>query len=177
MKLLMLVFAFLIVLAAGVGISQNASAHVVVNSTDSDSSAIMHIIPDDDPIAGEVANLMFDTQDGFLKDNSEISLVIMDLSKQSEVTVPTRRDDSLVLADYTFPTQGAYMLKYTVVTEGRAQVFEQDMRVSRGIQGTGQVVQKYPWAEGLLFAVAVLFLVIVVIGWNKRHEIFAFSKL
>lgn len=177
MKFLKYIVAVLIVLAVGTGISQNASAHVVVNSIDSDSSAILHIIPDDDPIAGEVANLMFDTQDGFLKESSEISLVIKDVSKQSEVTVPTRRDGSLVSADYTFPTQGAYIIKYTVATKGKTQVFEQDMRVSRGTQGSNQIAQKYAWAEGLLFAVAVLFLVLIVIGWNKRHEIFAFSKL
>lgn len=177
MKLLKYIVAVLVVLVAGFVFSQHASAHVVVNSTDKDSSAILHIIPDDDPIAGEVANLMFDTQDGFLIDSSEISLVIRDTSKQSEVTVPIRQDGSLVSADYTFPTQGTYLIKYTVTTDGNTQVFEQDMRVSRGTQGSNQVVQTYPWAEGLLFAVAVLFLVLVVIGWNKRHEIFAFSKL
>lgn len=177
MKFLKCIVAVLIVLAVGIGISQNASAHVVVNSIDSDSSAILHIIPDDDPIAGEVANLMFDTQDGFLKDSSEINLVIKDVSRQNEVTVPTRRDGSLVSADYTFPTQGAYIIKYAVATEGKTQVFEQDMRVSRGVQGSNQVTQKYAWADGLLFTVAVLFLVLFIIGWNKRHEIFAFSKL
>lgn len=157
--------------------SQQASAHVVVNSIDKSNSAILHIIPDDDPIAGEVVNLMFDTQAGFLSDASKVTLAIHDTSSQKEDTVETRRDGSLVSADYTFPTQGTYLIRYSVTTNGVTYVFEQDMRVSRGLQGSNQVEQKYTWAEGLLIVAGILFLVLVIIGWNKRHDIFAYSKL
>lgn len=43
--------------------SQKAYAHVLVSDESNTVGAVLHITPDDDPIAGESAHIFFDVQD------------------------------------------------------------------------------------------------------------------
>lgn len=130
--------------------SAPASAHVLVTDSTSSQGAILHIIPDDNPIAGQESTLYFDTQQGLIvPERTTATLVITDSTGRSAPITPTL-DGSLVTASYTFPTQGVYRLTYTITTNGTASVFEYSQRVSRGVQGSVLDTPSYVWAEMLI---------------------------
>lgn len=155
----------------------NASAHVLIKSTDGTKAAILHTMPDDDPIAGEEATFMFDTQDGVLAENASIKLTIENKADGTVSEVKTSRDGSLVSSRYIFPAQGAYQVRYSIESGGVQLVFEQTMRVSRGIVDDALVKDTYEWAEALLFVSSALTLLLAIVSWNYRKEIFKSSVL
>src|SRR5690606_15978623 len=85
-------------------------AHVLVRDTSGSKGAILHIIPDDDPIAGKKATLYFDAQDVF-DDDVRTGLSITRDDNGEAVVVETKRDGSLVTAEYIFPARGVYNLR------------------------------------------------------------------
>lgn len=174
MKWLKVVLAGAIVLSMSLIVSQQVFAHVLIHSNDKNAAAILHVIPDDDPIAGEPASLMLDTQSGVVGEGSTITLTINDTSTQTEETITTSIDGSLVSAKYIFPSQGVYHLRYVITSGADETEFEQEIRVSRGVGATTES-QQYVWAEALLFIVSVLFVVLSIVGWNNRHDIFKSS--
>ena len=158
-------------------ISQVASAHVLNKSNDNAKAAILHIIPDDDPIAGEPASLLFDTQGELLEGDTSVSLVVQNNSISTSASVATKVDGSLVSAKYVFPTQGTYTIKYVVATNERQFMFEQTMRVSRGIENGVTSSINHGWAEALLLGSGALTLTLGIIGYNRRKDIFKSSVL
>lgn len=169
-------FVLVIAFAAFINV-QVASAHVLIKSTNNQSAAILHVIPDDDPIAGQEASLSLDTEGGVLQSGATVTLVVTDASGQVE-QVATQTKGSLVSSVYVFPTQGVYSLKYSIsTTTDTSYQFVHDIRVSRGVQGGAVTVQRYPWAEALLIAMVILFVVLAVIGWNNRKSIYNSSVL
>ncbi len=164
-------------IVATVLFSQAASAHVLIKSTNNESAAILHIMPDDDPIAGEKATLMFDTQGGLLQGGSEVALTVTSKDTRVADVVPTSTDGSLVSASYVFPVQGLYTITYTVKTGDVSTIFEQTQRVSRGVVGSTSTNESYIWAEALLFIVAIFVVILGILAWNYRKAIFKSSKL
>lgn len=149
---------------------QNAFAHVLVRDTSGSKGAILHIIPDDDPIAGKRATLFFDMQN----DAKNVSKITLDITQQGydkSVSVKTSLEGSLVTADFTFPSQGVYLLKYRVDVDGKTYIFEQSTRISRGAI-IGSVERRHrTWAEGLLAACGISLAALIIIAFNRRHDI------
>lgn len=159
-----------IALAMTVGLlvlAPRASAHVLVTDQTGQKGAILHIVPDDDPIAGKEATLFLDTQNDLLDGVSTVLLFIGENSTPVEVKV----DGSLATADYTFPAQGVYPIRYEVQTPGGSYVFEQTIRISRGVTAGDVERPRHTWAEGLLIGSAVLFACLAIIAWNHRAGI------
>jgi methionine-rich copper-binding protein CopC len=150
--------------------TQSASAHVLVTDESRTKGAVLHIIPDDDPAAGEEATLYFDTQEQLLNSESSITLVITD-SKGKEMTVETNTNDSLVTAKYVFPVQGMYLISYHVQSKGTTYVFRQSQRVARGISDGALNRPTYAWAEIMLVASGVGFGLLIVTAFNRRKSI------
>ncbi len=154
----------------------SASAHVLITDETNTKGAILHIIPDDDPIAGEQATLYFDAQNQLIQADSSVTLTIKD-ENGNEKEVETKIDDSLVTANFTFPEQGVYNVTYAVVSNGNTHVFNQSQRVSRGLANTDQVGQTYAWAESLLVASGISFAFLFIVAFNRRKDIARQSKL
>lgn len=166
----------LVVIAASLLAAQQASAHVLINDDAKSQGAILHIIPDDDPIAGQSATLFFDTQ-GNLLQGSTVTLTIQDATGAAE-SVPTKTDGSLVTADYTFPTQGTYTVSYVVTgKDGTTYKFAQSQRVSRGTVGSALDKPTYAWAEMLAIGAGVTLTVLLLIAFNHRAGIAKYSRL
>jgi methionine-rich copper-binding protein CopC len=149
---------------------QSAYAHVLIRDTSGSKGAILHIVPDDDPIAGKKATLFFDMQN----DNKDINTVNLDITQQGSndtVTVKTTLNGSLATADYTFPSQGVYFLKYHVISGDGAYAFEQFTRISRGIIIGSVDKPRRTWAEGLLAACSIIFAMLLIVAFNRRHAI------
>lgn len=163
------ILALLIVAACFMPVSE-ASAHVLVMDETKTTGAVLHIIPDDDPIAGQPSSLYFDMQDALTRDDVVVELLISNSRGDSEI-VETKRSGSLVTATYTFPAQGVYGLTYTVTSGDEAYTFRQAQRVSRGISSVTLEQPFHAWAQVLL-AISVFGLAIVaIVAFNRRKEI------
>ena len=153
-----------------------ATAHVLVTDETGSKGAIVHIIPDDDPVAGEKAVLYFDTQGGLLDDQASVSFTVSQ-SADEVVQVPTTTDGSLVTAEYTFPIQGVYNLTFTVDTAGKQYVFNQSQRVSRGIVGSALDKPSYAAAEIGVLASGIGIVLLLIVAFNRRAGLASHSSL
>ncbi len=151
--------------------ADSTNAHVLITDETQTKGAILHIIPDDNPIAGKPATLFFDTQGGILNDTSEVVLTIMRKDTSESSTVETKRDGSLVTADYAFPAQGIYKLRYDIVSDATQYSFVQTTRISRGIIAEPVLASRYIWAEALLIACGVGTMLIAILVFNRRRLI------
>ena len=165
------------ILLASVIFSLQASAHVLVTDSSGEKGAILHIIPDDEPIAGEEAELFLDTQGGLLNNTSTVSFSVTRQNSNVTVEVPVSIKDSLVTAKYVFPARGVYVLSYDIATQGKQFQFEQTTRIAKGVTSVDSTVNTYPWAEGLLYIGSGLMIVVVIVFLNRRHSIAGYSKL
>lgn len=160
---------FLLLLSIVSIFSETVSAHVLVTSESGQQAGILHIIPDDDPIAGRSSTLFFDTQNRLLNANNKVQLFVTGEDGKTD-KITTKIKGSLVSADYIFPRQGAYQVNYTIASNKRTYHFKEVVRVTRGELDT-PYASRYRWAEGLLIMSGALLLVLVIIFWNHRRGI------
>ncbi len=151
-----------------------AAAHVLVTDESHTKGAIIHIMPDDDPIAGQQSTLYFDTQSNFTS-NDSVSLTITDAAgNKRAVTAST--EGSLATASYTFPVQGVYDLQFVVKLGDKSYVYNQSQRVSRGTSTSALDAPNYDWAEMLLIASMLGFAVLSILVFNNHRDIVKHSK-
>ncbi len=172
LKLSLGIVLFCIVILPG----STVGAHVLVTDEEKSTGAILHVIPDDDPIAGKKSTLFFDIQDKIVESDSTVILTITPQRGGESEFVKTAIDGSLVTAEYVFPNQGAYEIRYTVQTDDRDYVFVNSMRVSRGVTLDEIDTSRYVWAEGIVFACGAITALCIIIAWNRRSAIAAQSK-
>jgi hypothetical protein len=170
---------FLLVLGAVLH-SPTARAHVFITDQTGQIGAVLHVNPDDDPVAGESSDLFFEIDSqSFSKHSHKLELQIIDDQGQA-AQVPIVLQGSSVSANYIFPQQGTYKLLLTARAHGTAQdhahVFTYTQRVSRGVAGSVLDAQTYQWADIILVGSLCAFLVLLVIGFNRRREIALYSK-
>ncbi len=159
----------------------SVSAHVLLRDARADIGAVLHINPDDDPIAGQTSQLYFDLQDK----NSQVriaysgyELIIAD-ERNGAVTVPLTVSGSTLQVEYTFPSQGLYRL--TLRSKASYDQFQKvamrdSLRVSRGVAGRIDSKPKHPLASVISLAVTVAFISLVILAWNYRHIIARHSR-
>lgn len=146
------------------------SAHVLITDETHTRGAILHIIPDDDPIAGQQATLYFDMQNQASTADGSVSLTIRGANGQI-ANVKTQTNGTLATATYTFPAQGAYELTFTVKPDGKTYTFKQSQRVSRGVAASALDKPTYVWAEILLLASVIGLVLLGITAFNHRKDI------
>lgn len=150
-------------------------AHVLVKDTTTDSGAVLHITPDDDPVAGEQAALFYDIRDPSLAMvKPEIMLTVTD-AQGSISTLRAHVQGTSVSASYVFPRQGVYRISLLLLHDGRQlHDFTYSQRISRGTAGT--VHYRAPaWAEvGSTMALLSLGALAIVV-FNRRDAINKYS--
>jgi hypothetical protein len=156
-------------------VSQFASAHVLVMDDSRTHGAIVHIMPDDDPVAGEEAIIYFDRQGVKSAKSILVELTIYDEQNRASRVV-TETKDALTTARFTFPKQGVYELQFIVKDTNGELVFSQSQRVTRGVASANDSVQSYAWAESLFVTCSVVLLVLSIIFFNRRREIKNYSR-
>lgn len=157
----------------------HAHAHVLISDTQKRTGAVLHISPDDDPIAGEPSELFFELDGSKISHKSHsYNLSVTDSSGQQS-TIPVQAIANTIAATYTFPSQGLYTISLvaeSIASGGTPYHFAYSQRVSRGIGVMPQVVSPRTWAPlGIVTGGATL-LVLGIIGFNKRKDIRAYSK-
>ena len=148
---------------------ESASAHVFVPDETKAKGAIVHITPDDDPIAGQAATIYFDVQDSLLGPDSTVALAIQGEGSREEMTA--KFDDSLATFAYIFPSQGVYELTFNVNTDGKVYAFKQSHRVARGVEANVLDQPSYEWAKITLLASGIGFALLLITVINRRREI------
>lgn len=139
-------------------------AHVV--ESDRGIGAVLHIDPDDDPIAGEVSTFFFDIKDtagGYRENNCRCRLVI----KQDGQTLYDELFNRPGGGTYTFPTRGIYSVAAvgSPLSGNSFQPFnlEYTIRVERG-EGidvsSNRTAQRLPIVVGVIGAILFLFIFI-----------------
>lgn len=159
-----------LVVFAVIAQSQTALAHVLVADDSNTNGAIVHITPDDDPVAGEPATIYFDAQEQLLDDTAVVSVMITDGSSASAVT-NIKKDGSLITVQYVFPAQGLYTLTFTINSDGKTYVFERSQRIARGVSAEALEQKQYAWAEMLLVASGASSAALAIVAWNRRQDI------
>ncbi len=152
---------------------QPAFAHVVIRDETNSVGAVLHITPDDDPVAGDKANLYFSIENQSLV-RSNVTIAITDEATGQIANVEASMNSSSVSAEYVFPSRGVYSINLKVSGVENYN-FSYTQRVTKGTGSSSLPEQEYPLAKAtLLFSgMALIFTVIVLI--NRRKDIFSQS--
>ena len=164
----LILFSVLVLVSVWASI-ESVSAHVFVPDETKARGAIVHITPDDDPIAGQKATIYFDVQDNLLKPDSVVVLAIQGEGSREELTA--KFDDSLATFTYAFPSQGVHELTFNVNTDGNVYTFKQSHRVARGVAASALDQPSYEWAKIALLASGIGFALLLITVINRRREI------
>lgn len=112
-----------------------ASAHFLIEDVSTGARASFHITPDHDPIAGKESVISFDfSKTGFQVSNYTYELTVKSTKGQA-VTVPLEVASNVLMATYTFPSQGFYTIRLTAThkDDGVVSKLQYGQRVSRGV--------------------------------------------
>ena len=170
-----IIYGIIFIVAASFLMATNASAHVLVVDASGKVGSVLHVMPDDDPVAGAETELFFDVQKKDLRDDS-VKIFVTDTQTGEESEAAVEMSDGLVTGTYTFATQGTYDLKI-VVSGDTTYTFNYSQRVSRGATGSALDAPSYPIANLVLIFAATAFLMLLIIAFNNRTDIRTHSKL
>jgi hypothetical protein len=156
---------------------QATYAHVLVRDTDRQVGSILHISPDDDPVAGKPSELFFDIQGTSIDKNARATLTVTNENEHTKPeTIATKVRDNGVSASYTFPSQGAYIVRLEIVKNNKTFTFSHTQRITRGAILSTQDKPVHAWAEAVLIFTVCAFGVLMIVGFNRRKEILERSK-
>lgn len=169
MKRLGLLLLFVIML-----VPTAASAHVL--KTDGQIGVIMHVDPDDDPIAGQPSSFFFevkDKQNKFKPNNCDCELVITEAGNEIYRQALLAAGSGDFVGSVTFPKRDVYVatLVGTPVAVGDFQPFKviYDLRVSRTVAASGTKSSNTPLLV-IIGAVAVVFVGLVIVFIMKGRR-------
>ncbi len=174
MRRTLIVQLVIVLVAISCFMPRRALAHVLIQDSTVNVGAVLHINPDDDPVAGQSSELYFDIQDA----NSRVripyegyQLLVTDETGQTKQIV-TSFHDTNVIATYVFPTQGLYRLE--LKSAPKYDQFQKvslrySLRVGRGI---GHVTSRsYDWTSPLIIGSLGGVVLLAVLVINNRKQI------
>ncbi len=136
---------FCLSLALAILHAAGTSAHELLRDTNGRNGAILHIAPNDDPVAGEISGLDYRLQ---LKPAvpGGVHLKITKMLGTTE-TIPVILKNGIVTAEYAFPSRGIYTIELSIAQAAQQpNIFSYDVRVNRGLTGHSQSVSTPIWA-------------------------------
>jgi len=150
------------------------SAHIVLRDKNANIGALIHVNPDDDPVAGRPAQMNFSIDDSsatYRAPYKAYSLSVTGADGKSAQAVMSVTDTT-VIGTYVFPSQGIYTLNLTAKAEnGKIIAFRDVLRVSRGIVRVEVKEPEYPWATIVLWNAGIVFLALLAVFMANRRAI------
>jgi methionine-rich copper-binding protein CopC len=156
-------------------VSSSASAHVLVTDETNSTGAVVHIIPDDDPVAGQTAELFFDIQQLDVRVETT-KLSVQDQFGQTN-QVPISVQNHTVVGQYVFASQGVYTLTLRVISNDVSYTFNYAQRVSRGTVNVTQPNTSHLWAEIVAIVSLSGMIGTSIIAFNRRQSISHYSQM
>lgn len=134
--------------------TQSAVAHIL--ESNGSVGAVLHIDPEDDPIAGKPSSLFFefkDTIQKFTPQNCTCTFSILENGKQifTEPLFQDNQDPSLTSASvsYTFPQKDVYQIKIvgkpSIPNDFQPFILSYDIRVAREDNSSSNALQQPNW--------------------------------
>lgn len=158
--------------------SRPAGAHMFSKDAETESGAVLHITPDDDPIAGENSLFVFDIENAPPPNPSIVAMLTIADDQNHAAAVPAHLNEHMVKAEYTFPSQGLYTITLTLEQNGQqTHNFTQSQRVSRGTLINETASSKPLWAGLGALASGVAAVIVAFIAFYRRKVINSYSKL
>ena len=118
-------------------LSPTAYAHFTVHDTKTGMKALFHVTPDHDPIAGKESTVSFDfSKTSYKSKDFTYSLTVKATKGGEAVAVPAEIVSNVVLAEYSFPSQGLYNITLDAEPKngtGQTSTLMYSQRVTRGI--------------------------------------------
>jgi hypothetical protein len=152
------------------------SAHVL--QTDKDIGVIMHITPDDDPVAGKISEIFLDfknTDGKFDAKNCECSVSITTAESNlfySKIFTNPKSDSESVIVPITFPEKAVY--KIEVAGKPKERNTFQPFNISFDVRVSKDTLDKPSYTSYVAYlpiAVAVLFgIIIFVVFTNSKKK-------
>ena len=169
---------FGILLLGWISFSRPAEAHMLLKDAAGEKGTILHITPDDDPIAGERTSIVFEVQDTSSdKRSTTAKLAIID-DQDHTTNVPARVQGKTVTAAYIFPRQGLYTLVLSIQQgDTSTHRFTESQRVSRGVINSATVYSPPLWAGAGLLCTVMTAIAVTIIAFSRRKAINTYSKL
>ncbi len=156
--------------------SSQVSAHVLLQDDTGTLGAILHVNPDDDPIAGEESTMFFDVHDEQFVVRSYIMYVFVTLPSGAIEQIPASTAGTTVSLAYTFPERGVYNLAFHAVSPSDTRIFTHSIRVSRGVSGSVLGQPQYEWAEALVVFSVAACMGASAFAYNRRKDIARYSR-
>lgn len=157
---------------------ESAAAHVLISDETGKVGAILHIAPDDDPVAGQISGLGFDVHIPEDISNWAINLSVKRPGGKID-EIPAAAKIRSIHGEYTFTGRGVYEVELSLKPKSGdvpAVVFKYSLRVNRGVTGQSEAVPAPLWAQaGCLIAVWGL-MVLAIIAHNHRQMISKTSR-
>jgi hypothetical protein len=157
----------------------SAHAHVLIADDQRQMGAVLHITPDDDPIAGEPSTISIAIQQTGISEETHAYRLHISSDQGQEGDVPLQVAKGSVTASYVFPSRGVYRLIFTLEPlsgKGQTVTFRQAQRISRGDSaGTLQTATSL-WARLALTGSVCGLLVIGFVVFNKRKILTAYAE-
>ena len=133
--------------------------------------AILHVTPDDDPIAGEPSSLVFDVQDQAVTNkNYSFTLQILEPSGNTQV-IPISTKSTVISANHTFAAQGLYRIELRADptdTTKQPLTFTHSQLISRGPTTAHGPPSTSAQAEIGLIASSSGLVILGIFFWNNR---------
>lgn len=167
-----------VLLLGWIMLSRPAEAHVLLKDTVAGKGAILHVTPDDDPVAGEQTSFLFDIQDASPgKERSVAKLTIVD-DQHNETSIPARVQGNTVAAAYIFPRQGLYTLNLNMqLGDRKTHRFTESLRVSHGAINDVTVRSTPLWAGVGMLCTVIAVIALAAMAFSRRKTINIYSKL
>lgn len=164
-----------LVLGASLAIQPVIHAHVLIKDQTGQAGAVLHVTPDDDPIAGQKSELYYSTQGIDGAKRASLTVVAQDGSRESVQAQVTGQG---VSTEYTFPARGVYELRLRVDTVSGERMLNYTQRVERGgtdgadlLSAMSAGMQHRAWAEPLLAVVIIAVFVLLILLFNRRVSV------
>lgn len=148
-----------------------ASAHVVVQDDTGTAAAVLHVTPDDNPIAGELSDIFLDTQTARLSEKTHSFRLSITTPQQQQITVPITTKENSISGTYTFPAQGSYTIELFARPRASGEPvrhFQYTQTVSRGV-GEGQLRPLPLWVIVGLAASGGFLCTVLLMLWKKSR--------
>lgn len=147
-------------------------AHVLLREDSGKLSAVLHINPDDDPIAGRVADVFFDLEGRDIRP-IDTPVTISVQKPDGSIDVIQRQLDANgdVGLKYTFMVKGTYALRLELSgQDGTPFTLSHTQYVERGQAANSSTLQ-HPFAELLLVISISAFAILAILGVVNKREI------
>lgn len=160
-------------LLISLSITHKTQAHTLIPSENGANSVMIHVTPEDDPIAGEPSTFLLTLTDPLDASYETATVKVSSLETKYEKLLTAKIDGRLVSAEYVFPTQGLYRVELNIPSRNLSSslVFVYTVQVERGVKANANEKRVMPkYIKGILIIGNALLFVVVLAAFGRKNQ-------